>query len=66
MQTNNVEYLVEVAKINGIAAVTVDDGIVIAVTKKKLQALIEDLDSSGNDFYAIFVKDVSDKEVVLQ
>ena len=53
---DNVELLLELAKINGVAVTSVSDGHVLIFTKASLVNFLNECDSSGSDKLVVFVK----------
>lgn len=55
-QDSKIKQAVETAKLNGAAAVTVDDGHVLIFTKSKLQELLAAAESTSREMVIVVVK----------
>lgn len=53
---DNIELLLEMAKINGVAVTSVSDGHVLIFTKASLEKFLKECSENGSEQLAVFVK----------
>jgi hypothetical protein len=56
MESDTAAYLIELAKLKGVATCTTGDGVVLVLSKSKIASILAELNEGGNEISVMFIK----------